>query len=117
MSIRTKFLFWILFGLLACTTARAQSSGGQIEKGDFRFDYDEHGVISLANPHDPFAAQIVPRGWRLGLTVHFRSGDGEWQNGNKIALTRMGNWGYPLRGELKVTRQPGVIEIIREVQK
>ena len=39
------------------------------------------------------------------------------QNGNKIALTRTGNWDYPLRAELKVTRQPGIIEIIREVQK
>ncbi len=77
--MRTKFSIWILLGLLACTTARAQSSGGQIEKGDFRFDYDDHGVVSLANPHDPFAAQIVPRGQRLGLTVRFRSGDGEWQ--------------------------------------
>ena len=77
--MRTKFSIWILLGLLACATARAQNSGGQIEKGDFRFDYDERGVISLANPHDPFAAQIVPRGQRLGLTVRFRSGDGEWQ--------------------------------------
>ena len=39
------------------------------------------------------------------------------QNGNKVALTRTGNWDYPLRANLKITRQPAAIEIIREAQK
>lgn len=69
-----------LCGLLWLATASAaENSSGQIEKGDFRFSYDERGITGLADPHDPFGAQIVPQGQRLGLTVHFRSGNGEWQ--------------------------------------
>ena len=69
--------WFLLLGLLLA--GAHQSSAGQIEKGDFRFDYDERGVTGLANPHDPFGAQILARGQRLGLNVRFRTGDGEWQ--------------------------------------
>ena len=31
-----------------------------IEKGDFRFSYDERGISALANPHDPFGATLMP---------------------------------------------------------
>jgi hypothetical protein len=69
-----------VFALLAFTPARAADTvSGTIEKGDFRISFDERGVIGLANPHDPFEAQIVPRGQRLGLTVRYRSGDSDWQ--------------------------------------
>src|SRR6516162_7388228 len=78
-----------LCGLLGLTTAgAAENSSGQIEKGDFRFTYDERGITGLADPHDPFGAQIVPQGQRLGLTVRFRSGDGEWQT---LAAGRLQN--------------------------
>src|SRR5579871_6428859 len=69
-----------LCGLLGlATVGAAEDPSGRIEKGDFRFAYDERGITGLADPHDPFGAQIVPQGQRLGLTVRFRSGDGEWE--------------------------------------
>ena len=72
---------WILCGLLGLTIAgAAENPAGEIEKGNFRLSYDERGVTALANPHDPFGAQILPSGQRLGLTVRFRTGDGEWQS-------------------------------------
>jgi len=66
-----------------------------IEKGDFRFSYDERGISGLADPHDPFGATLMPsaatptrrpgagqdqrRGPVLGLIVRYRpSGSGEW---------------------------------------
>jgi hypothetical protein len=65
-------------GLLAAGSFAAESPGGTIEKGNFRFSYDARGVNGLANPNDPFGAQIVPQGQRLGLTVRYRTGAGEW---------------------------------------
>lgn len=75
---------WRNFGALLLSHAlifncAAENSSGEIEKGDFHFAYDERGITSLADPHDPFGARIVPPGQHLGLTVRFRSGDGEWQ--------------------------------------
>ncbi|HXS69017.1 MAG TPA: DUF5695 domain-containing protein [Candidatus Polarisedimenticolia bacterium] len=72
--------FWILSGLLAITTVgMAQETKGEITRGDFHLTFDERGITGLANPHDPFGAQILPMGQRLGLTVRFRTGEGEWQ--------------------------------------
>src|ERR1051325_7059185 len=67
----------LLAGMVALLTAEA--CGGTIEKGDFSFAYDERGITGLANPNDPFGAQILPQGQRLGLMVRFRVGDGDWQ--------------------------------------
>src|SRR6185437_1618047 len=61
------------------TTVPAENNSGEIEKGDFHFAYDERGITGLADPHDPFGAQILPRNQRLGMTVRFRGGDGEWR--------------------------------------
>ena len=69
--------------------------GGVIEKGEFRFAYDERGISSLANPHDPFGATVTTaapsgrgagRGGQapgqaatLALTVAYRTGGaGDW---------------------------------------
>jgi hypothetical protein len=57
----------------------AGNSAGTIEKGSFRLSYDERGIAGLANPQDPFGAEIVPRGQRLGLTVKFKMEDGDWR--------------------------------------
>src|SRR5215475_8188944 len=57
----------------------AEKSAGTIEKGNFRVAYDDGGVTGLANPHDPFGGEMIPRGQRLGLTVKFRIDDGDWQ--------------------------------------
>jgi|GEM_PF-6730248 len=73
---------------------------GEVEKGDFRFSYDERGISALANPHDPFGVAVMPEaaaarnrssvaaepgaagGNRppvLGLEVSYRAGDaGQW---------------------------------------
>ncbi len=56
----------------------AESSSGAITKGSFRFTYDARGVNGLANPQDPFGAQIVPSGQRLGLLLRYRTGSGDW---------------------------------------
>src|ERR1051325_2719685 len=64
---------------LALPLSAAEVQDETIEKGDFRFAYDERGVVGLANPHDPFGAQIVPRDQRLSLAVRYRVGAGEWQ--------------------------------------
>src|SRR5436190_10271126 len=58
----------------------AGESTGKIEKGNFRLAFDERGITGLANPHDPFGAEMIPRGQRLGLTVKFRTGDNSWQD-------------------------------------
>lgn len=44
----------------AGTQTSAGSSPATIEKGDFRFSYDERGISALANPHDPFGATLMP---------------------------------------------------------
>lgn len=59
--------------------AAAQETKGEITRGDFQLKFDERGITGLANPHDPFGAQMLPQGQRLGLTVRFRSGEGEWE--------------------------------------
>lgn len=91
--------------LLALPLARQpavnEAMPGTIEKGDFRFSYDERGVSALANPHDPFGATLMPRsapGGRgagraqaggqpagrppvLGLALSYRAGEnGDWTN-------------------------------------
>jgi hypothetical protein len=71
-------------------------SAAVIEKGDFRFAYDERGISALANPHDPFGATLMPsaapsgpagaRGQGrgpaavLGLILRYRPGGsgGDW---------------------------------------
>ncbi|MDH4197996.1 MAG: hypothetical protein OEW05_11340, partial [Candidatus Aminicenantes bacterium] len=74
---------------------------GTIEKGDFRFSYDERGISLLANPHDPFGAVLMPAvapGFRsgvaskdsgqdkgrppvLGLVLSYRlEGSGDWMD-------------------------------------
>jgi len=35
------------------------SPSGVVEKGDFRFAYDDRGISMLANPHDPFGATLT----------------------------------------------------------
>jgi len=91
-------LLWILCALPFVTPgqqpAAVQAAGGTIERGDFRFSYDERGISRLANPRDPFGAVLMPaaaagggRGGRgagggstatLGLILCYRTGTGDW---------------------------------------
>jgi len=60
--------------------AHGAEKSGTIEKGNFRLSYDQRGIIGLANPQDPFAGEMLPRGLRLGLTIKFKMGDGDWRD-------------------------------------
>jgi len=54
-------------------------AGHRIDKGSFRISYDDRGVTDLAHPQDPFGAQILAAGKRLGVTIRWQVGDGKWQ--------------------------------------
>lgn len=76
----------------------SQLTSGTVERGSFRFVWDERGVSGLAHPRDPFGAVIVPVAPRpvggdrgggpaagasaapatLGLALAWRAGDGDW---------------------------------------
>jgi len=58
------------------------AASGVIEKGSFRFTYDERGVSGVANPEDPYGAQVTPPDRPLGLIVRFKVGDGPWTDLN-----------------------------------
>jgi len=79
------------------TTGVGAQAASVIERGNFRFAFDERGVSLLANPHDPFGATLTGSGGRgrgggagrgregasgpatLGLTVSYRTSDAtEW---------------------------------------
>src|SRR5512144_715001 len=96
---------WISLVLLVAGAQQPAAPGGMIEKGNFRFAYDERGVSGLGNPHDPLGATLVPaassaggRGGRgggaaLGLTLAYRVGAGEWVNvprGQKLSTAPEG---------------------------
>jgi len=92
------FILTLVTSLLLAVpqSAGTQGAAGTIEKGDFRFNYDEHGISGLANPHDPFGATLMPAeiqaGGRgvgvstgggsatLGLNLSYRVGSGDWTN-------------------------------------
>src|SRR6266446_10780163 len=73
-----NFILVLVLLLPMCGFAAAVPSTYQIERGNFRLTYDERGVTGLANPHDPFTAQILSPGQHLGLIVRYRTGDGDW---------------------------------------
>jgi hypothetical protein len=66
--------------LLVLGVGYAAENSGTIEKGNFRLSYDDRGITGLANPHDPFGAEMLPRGQRLGLTVKFKTEGGDWRD-------------------------------------
>src|SRR5215831_14490560 len=70
----------LLFGLFAYS-ARAVVTAGQITNSNFVLDYDARGISGLANPNDPFAAQMLAPGQHLALTVKYRTRESnEWEN-------------------------------------
>ncbi len=72
----------IALGLILAASAlqAAEAPSGQIESGNFRINYDDRGITGLLNPHDPFGAQMLVPGQRLGLVVRYRTGSNEWLN-------------------------------------
>src|SRR5215472_2102290 len=67
---------------LLCTLWRiawaAEPPANSFEKGSFRIDFDEHGITGLANPKDPFGAQMLAAHQRLDFIVRVRAGDTNW---------------------------------------
>ncbi|MCJ7486984.1 MAG: DUF5695 domain-containing protein, partial [Candidatus Aminicenantes bacterium] len=101
MAKRTILCGAILFLALAPvpypsgTQTASASTPATIEKGNFRFSYDERGISALANSHDPFGATLMPaaatgtrgqgagqdrgRAPVLGVILRYRpAGSGEW---------------------------------------
>jgi cyclophilin family peptidyl-prolyl cis-trans isomerase len=60
--------------------ATIDTSINQFEKGDFRVTYDSRGITGLANPRDPFGAQMLAPNQHLALVVRFRDGGTNWQD-------------------------------------
>jgi hypothetical protein len=56
----------------------AETQLGIIENGNFRLTFDEHGITGLANPKDPFGAQMLAPNQHLGMILRFRAGDTNW---------------------------------------
>jgi hypothetical protein len=79
-----KPIAYLIVGVV-CTVAPRVARGAEnatstIENGSFRLSFDERGVTGLANPADPFGAEMMPRGQRLGLAVKFKADHGDWQD-------------------------------------
>jgi len=111
----------LLLGALACalttpSVAASQSASpaaSTMERGNFRFAYDERGISLLAHAHDPFGATLTAattgRGGRgapstpptLSLTVSYRAGaDTAWTS----VSTRGTTWSAsPERGTVTYT--------------
>jgi hypothetical protein len=85
---------------------RADTSN-ELERGAFRITYDEHGVSGLANPKDPFDAQLLARAQRLGLVVRYKQGDSDYEEmpGEETQLTSHTDKGQ-LRYRNEATNRP-----------
>jgi len=59
-------MFFVLRPFSAEKQTEPGAASGVIEKGDFRFSYDERGISALANPRDPFGATLMPGGASFG---------------------------------------------------
>jgi hypothetical protein len=94
--------------MLATAAHAAGQTSGAVEKGDFRFVFDERGISGLAHARDPYNAILVPAAPRpgqapaggrgggrgggappvLGLTLSYRAGSGEWVQAPRGSLTQ-----------------------------
>ncbi len=84
--MRSKALTGVVlafFALLVLPLSLAQTTCA-IEKGSFRFVCGERGITSLANPADPFGAQITDAKRPLAVTVRYQSGT-EWKDLKSVA--------------------------------
>jgi len=75
---------FIVFAIFAdsYTASPAQESPraiGKITNTNFILSYDGRGITGLSNPKDPYAAEFLPPGGRLGEpVVRYRIGQGDW---------------------------------------
>jgi hypothetical protein len=60
---------------ICASQARGQETAvRELGQGAFHINYDDRGVTGLANPKDPFGAQILATGQRLGLLARIGRG-------------------------------------------
>lgn len=76
VSICAAAVILAFFAIVQFQTADAAS--GVINKGSFRLTFSDRGVSGLANPEDPFGAQVTPPDRPLGLIVRYKVGDAQW---------------------------------------
>jgi hypothetical protein len=93
LKIRAAFvrrLFLWLLCLSPSIVLAAELTVSPLETGSFLIAFDEHGVTGLANPKDPFGAQMLAAGQRLGVLVRFRTGGTNWLElpSNQMRLAR-----------------------------
>ncbi len=63
---------------LTLAFAASPAYGEAREWGNWRIHCDDRGLNGLANPNDPYGADLVSPGQRLGLILRYRSNGGEW---------------------------------------
>ena len=86
-----RLIVFSAFCVLSAVHTTAGQTPGTIERGNFRFAFDERGISLLAHARDPFGAILTTAGGRggragasaapatLGLTVTYRAGtDTAW---------------------------------------
>jgi hypothetical protein len=57
----------------------SQTESNVLQNSNFFIHYSEDGVVGLANPNDPFGAQMLAPGQHLGVLVRYRVAQGNWK--------------------------------------
>jgi hypothetical protein len=83
--IHKKCLFLIFFGFTLISLcplsgiSQERFAPGKIKNGNFEIVYDGRGISGLSNPQDPYGAEFLSPGGRLGEpVVKYKIGDGDW---------------------------------------
>ncbi len=66
-------------GMASSWMAQDRPSTGKIKMGHFSLAYDGRGITGLSNPNDPYGAEFLAPGGRLGESVlKYKIGEGDW---------------------------------------
>ena len=68
---------WLLVPMLTLCLS-SQAAPPRLQSGDFLVSWDERGVTGVSNPGDPFGAQLLAAGGRLGIVLKYRVEGGDW---------------------------------------
>ena len=75
------FMVFAIFARSGGTSPAQESprAAGKIKTANFLLSYDGRGVAGLSNPKDPYGAEFLPPGGRLGEPVlKYKIGEGDW---------------------------------------
>ncbi len=80
--MKGKMLFFALGCTLAasCLATDPAAATLQFEKGKIRFTCGPGGVFALANPQDPYGAQLIPANRPFALIMRYRQGTDDWRD-------------------------------------